>query len=99
MSTPTERLLGLIEAYRISENPVDAVALGDYLVSQLSRPYLVEDLSDGMVYEWATPSEAAEYATACIEAQHPPVGANPYGVNHKVRRLMFVEEQTRWQSH
>jgi hypothetical protein len=98
MATLTEKLHGLIEAYRISETPTDALALADFLVAQLSRPYLVEDCSDGAVYEWGTPTEAAEYATACIEAQHPPVGGNPYGVNHKVRRIMFIEEQTRWQS-
>lgn len=102
MTTRTEQLHALMEAYRISEAPTDALALADFLVAQMSRPYLVEDCSDNSVYEWATPGEAADYATTLIEAQHPPTGpAGPRypGVNHKVRRLMFIEEQLRWQSH
>jgi len=97
MTELTNKLHALIGAYRASEAPTDAVALADYLVAQTGRPHLVEDCSDGMVYAWETAEAAAEYAGVCILAQHPAEGQRAPGVNHKTRKLMFVDEQTRWQ--
>lgn len=98
MSVLTNELNRLVEAYRISETPTDALALADFLVAQMKAPYLVEDRKDGMVYAWETLEEAREYANTCILAQDQPSGETPYGVNHKTRKLLIIDEQSHWQS-
>lgn len=98
MSALTNELHALIEAYRISETPTDALALADFLSTQTRNPYLVEDRKDGMVYAFETLDEARQYADVCIDAQAQPKGETPFGVNHKTRKLMFVDEQSHWQS-
>ena len=97
LSKITNELHSLIDAYRVSEAPTDAMALGDFLIRLISRPYLVEDRSDHMVYTWETAQEAQEYANVLIEAQGQSAGEAPFGVNHKTRKLMVVDEQNWWQ--
>jgi hypothetical protein len=97
MSMLSNELQALIDQYRITEAPTDALNLADWLVTQTKAPYLVEDRKDGMIYAWETLEEARQYANTCIEAQGQAASEARIGVNHKTRKVIVLDEQNYWQ--